>query len=372
VSLFPKTFGLDFRNTRNILSLTLSHTRCTAKAKKRRVPPGRILRFTAPNTKKTTMKKQIAYAHRSTDVVRSILTSIIFAAGVVLSVAALAEDSLAEDRSVSAQNQISNASPVIEPHIGAQETGSGSENALEGPNGSEVTTQVEPFLPTGAPIVATNPATSIANFSARLNGSLNPHGLPTTFHFQYGRSTSYGHTTAPQTRTGNTARTVGANIGGLTAHTTYHFRIVASNNSGTRYGSDRIFTTTTPSTCNVAGTWAGTVSGTWYYGYCSWTGTAFISATITQNGTTISGVADEDGIPCFNRYACGILDFANSTGYVTGSTGNCPHVSATYYGTAISGACSGQSVTAPVSLTLNGNTLIGTSNGFTVILTRQP
>src|SRR4029077_15877260 len=31
---------------------------------------------------------------------------------------------------------------------------------------------------TGPPIVTTNPATLIASFSARLNGSLNPHGLP--------------------------------------------------------------------------------------------------------------------------------------------------------------------------------------------------
>src|SRR5215468_7151316 len=33
---------------------------------------------------------------------------------------------------------------------------------------------------TGPPVVTTNPAALIASFSARLNGSLNPHGLPTT------------------------------------------------------------------------------------------------------------------------------------------------------------------------------------------------
>ena len=94
---------------------------------------------------------------------------------------------------------------------------------------------------------------------------------------------------------------------------------------------------------------------------------------ITQNGTTISGVVDYDGIPCFNSYTCGVLDFANTTGYLTGSTGNCPLVNVTYHGTAISGACSGQTITAPATLTLNGNTLSGTSpGGFTVVLTRQP
>ena len=97
--------------------------------------------------------------------------------------------------------------------------------------------------PTGPPIVTTNPATLIASFSSKLNGSLNPHGLSTTFHFEYGTTTSYGLTTAPQTQTGNTSRPVSANINGLAAHTTYHFRIVASNTAGTRFGSDRVFTT---------------------------------------------------------------------------------------------------------------------------------
>src|SRR6266487_5758000 len=44
---------------------------------------------------------------------------------------------------------------------------------------------------TGPPVVKTNPATFIASFSAVLNGSLDPHGLATTVHFQYGTTTSY-------------------------------------------------------------------------------------------------------------------------------------------------------------------------------------
>jgi len=97
----------------------------------------------------------------------------------------------------------------------------------------------------GPPVVTTNPATFVASFSAKLNASLNPHGLATTFHFQYGTTTSYGLTTAPQTQSGNTVRTVSAGISSLTAHTTYHFRIVASNSAGTRMGADRTFTTLT-------------------------------------------------------------------------------------------------------------------------------
>src|SRR5204863_6227884 len=77
----------------------------------------------------------------------------------------------------------------------------------------------------------------------RLNGSVDPHGLTTTVYFQYGATTSYGLTTAIQSKTGNTYQNVSANVGGLTASTTYHFRIVATNSGGTRYGSDTTFTT---------------------------------------------------------------------------------------------------------------------------------
>src|SRR6266481_9639773 len=110
-------------------------------------------------------------------------------------------------------------------------------------NASPTPTPTPPM--TGPPVVTTNPATFIASFSGKLNGSLNPHGLTTTFHFQYGTTTSYGLTTAPQTQTGNTSRNVSANVTGLTANTLYHFRIVASNSDGTRMGSDRTFTTLT-------------------------------------------------------------------------------------------------------------------------------
>jgi len=98
---------------------------------------------------------------------------------------------------------------------------------------------------TGPPVATTNPATFIASFSATLNALLNPHGLPTSVHFQYGTTPSYGLTTAPQNRTGNTFQAVGANVPGLTANTLYHFRVVASNAAGTTMGSDGTFTTLT-------------------------------------------------------------------------------------------------------------------------------
>jgi hypothetical protein len=81
------------------------------------------------------------------------------------------------------------------------------------------------------------------NSSATLHGWVYPHGLSTTVYFQYGRTISYGSRTPNQTKTGNTYQGAFANIFGLAPNTTYHFRIVASNSAGTRYGGDRTFTT---------------------------------------------------------------------------------------------------------------------------------
>src|SRR5207248_1584197 len=108
-------------------------------------------------------------------------------------------------------------------------------------NGSDRT-----FTTTGPPAVTTNPATNVARISAILTGSINPHGLTTTVRFQYGRTTTYGSTTANPPSLHDALPIFTANISGLAANTTYHFRIVATNSAGTRYGSDRTFTTTGP------------------------------------------------------------------------------------------------------------------------------
>jgi plastocyanin len=122
---------------------------------------------------------------------------------------------------------------------------------------SATPTPTPPPMP-GPPIVTTNPATLIAAFSARLNGSVNPHGLTTTFHFQYGLTTSYGLTTPPQNRSGNTPQNVSAHISNLMANRVYHFRIVASNARGTRVGADRTFTTRSPTGLPIVTTNAAT------------------------------------------------------------------------------------------------------------------
>ena len=178
-------------------------------------------------------------------------------------------------------------------------------------NSSPTPTPTPPPM-TGPPVVTTSPATFIASFSARLNGSLNPNGLATTFHFQYGRTTSYGLTTAPQSQTGNTSRPVSANISSLTASTTYHFRIVASNSAGTRMGADRTFTTLTPTGPPVATTSPATnvaassailhgsldphgLSTTVRFQYGTTTSYGHTTAMQTQTGNTFRNIAASIG-----------------------------------------------------------------------------
>ncbi len=102
---------------------------------------------------------------------------------------------------------------------------------------------VTTLSPTGPPFAITNPADMIQIYSARLNGAVNPHGLSTTFYFQYGRTLSYGSRTPNQTKTGNNYQNVNAILIGLSSRTTYHFRAVATNTRGTRYGVDRTVST---------------------------------------------------------------------------------------------------------------------------------
>ncbi|HOP46299.1 MAG TPA: hypothetical protein PK874_01445 [Desulfobacteraceae bacterium] len=95
------------------------------------------------------------------------------------------------------------------------------------------------------PSATTESATGIGAGDATLNGSVNPNNDSTTVTFEYGLTTAYGTTvTADQSPvTGNNETDVSKGITGLANNTTYHYRVVAQNSSGTTYGADMTFTT---------------------------------------------------------------------------------------------------------------------------------
>ncbi len=96
-----------------------------------------------------------------------------------------------------------------------------------------------------SPAVVTGGTSSRTNTSAVLNGTVNPNGSSTTYYFQWGLTTGYGVTSKPASAGhGTTAVAVKTTAAGLTPGTTYHYRLVATNQFGTSAGRDRTFKTT--------------------------------------------------------------------------------------------------------------------------------
>ena len=98
--------------------------------------------------------------------------------------------------------------------------------------------------PPEPPATVTGVADSVTETAANLNGTVDPNGSLTTYHFEYGTSAGYGLTTPENTASeGSDPEAVKAAIAGLTRDTTYHFRLVASNPAGVSRGADRTFRT---------------------------------------------------------------------------------------------------------------------------------
>lgn len=120
--------------------------------------------------------------------------------------------------------------------------------AINEGNGVENRTGTVPLSTTiPPPLVTTAPATDISDSSAQLVGSVdNTFGDQTTFHFEYGLTTSYGsRVPAAEGVAGNlrTPRTFSRIVNGLQPGTTYHYRLVATNSGGSAGGADHTFTT---------------------------------------------------------------------------------------------------------------------------------
>lgn len=95
----------------------------------------------------------------------------------------------------------------------------------------------------GAPRVSTGGVGHVRGGSGLLEGTINPHGLPTTYSFQYGPTTSYGSQTPTATLpAGTTVVKIGQTVTGLVAGE--HYRLVATNSAGTSDGRDRTYSAT--------------------------------------------------------------------------------------------------------------------------------
>ena len=140
------------------------------------------------------------------------------------------------------------------------------------------------------PGVSTGNATAITATSATLNGTVNAEGQATTYYFEYGSTTNYGSQTPSTTAgSGNATARVLAPIASLMPNATYHYRLVATNPSGTTLGSDVSFTTPKPPLPAVS------------------TGRP---ASLTQTSATLTGTIDPEGAA--TSY---VFEYGTSTAY---------------------------------------------------------
>ena len=153
----------------------------------------------------------------------------------------------------------SGASPRVQGYVaggaslsqgfGPPQIGSFGGLAVNGTSGAvyvadPTNTVVQHYATFEGPTVTTTAASSVDTVSATLNGTIDPGGVSSTYHFEYGLDTNYGSQTTesgPIGGTGAVAATAPAT--GLLPNTTYHFRIVGTNASGSITGNDQTLTT---------------------------------------------------------------------------------------------------------------------------------
>lgn len=99
--------------------------------------------------------------------------------------------------------------------------------------------------PAAAPAVTTGVATGVTTTGATLNGTVNPNGAATNASFEWGLTPAYGQTTPVQAMgAGSSTLPLTASLSGLVSCTVYHYRVTATNASGTVTGPDQTFQTT--------------------------------------------------------------------------------------------------------------------------------
>src|SRR5436190_11846753 len=139
-----------------------------------------------------------------------------------------------------------------------------------------------------APTAITGPVETLGATTATVTGTVNPNGQATNRYFEYGTTTSYGSKTASVGGGSGTANDdVSAALAGLAPGTTYHYRVVATNGTGTSRGADGIFATRAP---------PGVVTGA--------------ATSVTPTSATLNGAVDPNGRP-----TTWFFEYGTSTSY---------------------------------------------------------
>ena len=109
---------------------------------------------------------------------------------------------------------------------------------------TETASSAVTFTTTGASPSVETAATDVEADSATLRASINPEGQAVSnYHFEWGTSNAYGSSTpAGNLPSGSSAVAIEEELSGLTPGQTYHYRLLATNGTGTTQGPDQTFT----------------------------------------------------------------------------------------------------------------------------------
>jgi hypothetical protein len=133
-------------------------------------------------------------------------------------------------------------------------------------------------------------ALSTTATGAQLSGGVYPNGIDTTYWWEYGPTTDYGQQTpATDMGSGTAPVAVSNSLTGLAPGTTYHYRLVAQNQTGTEYGYD--FTLTTPASSTTSPTQGTATNPTTTTPPPPATTTTTSSPPVTEGGSGGSGTS---------------------------------------------------------------------------------
>jgi hypothetical protein len=136
-----------------------------------------------------------------------------------------------------------------------------------------------------APVVVNKPPVSIGRTTASLSGEINTENSATEYSVEYGETIAYEKGSTPLA---NLPKAIGATtiapvaLSELHAGTIYHYRLVATNETGTTNGPDVTFTTAAPQLAVVEAESSAQVTQT----------TAAINATVNPNGLQTSYILE--------------------------------------------------------------------------------
>ena len=164
------------------------------------------------------------------------------------------------------------------------------------------------------PTATTEPASNIISTEAVLNGTVNPAGEDTHYHFEYGPTEAYGHSTPTEDIGAGTSNVkVMHTLGHLAAATKYYYRVVATSDEHTleEYvvppGGNEPFSTTSVSAhkihyCHKT----GLEEGAFKESKCGETGgtAEYVSGVPGSSGALLACLKDGSGKGLFGNSAC--------------------------------------------------------------------